>query len=161
MLLVITSILVGAFLVGKYWSWIVDFLNGPVRDLVEKCLGVEKSVWYVDFVIWLDGKACPVISRIEDVWRRFNQRVLKVRARYARCADGGFAKTTETVVAVDDKRARRVVTEEYVAYEDLPDPVRHEMIRKATQNADLDVKEVVRQKMNDRVGREVAPAMVS
>ena len=35
MLLVITSILVGAFLVGKYWSRIVDFLNGPVRDLVE------------------------------------------------------------------------------------------------------------------------------
>jgi len=161
MLFVITSILVGAFLVGKYWSRIVDFLNGPVRDLIEKCFGVEQSTWYVDFVIWLDGKACPVISKVEDVWRRFNEKVLKVRARYARRIDGGFAKTTETIVAVDAQRARRIVTEQYVDYEDLPDPVRHEMIRKATQNADLDIKEVVRQKMNDRVGREVALAMVS
>ena len=56
MILAILTIVAVAALVSFCWQHILNFLNGPVRNLLEKTFGAERCKWYVNFLVWADKK---------------------------------------------------------------------------------------------------------
>ena len=62
-------------------------------------------------------------------------------------------KTTETITVKpeDENKAIRVVTEEEVPWENLPSSVRKEMIHQETDEAELDVTDVINQKAKEKI----------
>lgn len=143
MLILVAGTLLAAFLVGKYWDYIKDFLNGPVRDFLEKVWGPENCDWYVKFVLWLDDIAVAGIQLANKWCERFKNNVLMLKSTYKEAENGKYIKTHESIVAIDSRNAKRVITEEPVEYTDLPDDTRHEMIRQRSNEAEIDEREVV------------------
>lgn len=141
------SILLGAFLVGKFWGHIFDFLNGPLRDLVESILGRESCDWYWKFVAWLDDVTTASVRVAKEWFERFKNNVLSVKSSYVPITSGkwhsDYINRRDVYVAYDDKNTKHTVIEETVPYHMLPDTVRHEMIRQRTESATLDERDVV------------------
>ena len=144
-MLVVGGTLLALFLVGRFWTYIKDyFLNGALRDLMERIFGAENIDWYIGFVNWMDDAATAGIRVAEAWYERFRYNVLKVDSTYSPSSTRGYyVNRRESVVAVDSENARHVITEETIPYRDLPAQVRHEMIRQRTESARLDEREVV------------------
>ena len=150
MILVITGLLLGGFLVGKFWRHVFEFLNGTIRDLLEKLIGERRCQWYVRLLEWLDDKVCATTRTVKNWWRRFKQNVLRIRSTYVIKGDTG-KKNTEVIIATSDTKARRIVTEETISRHDIPSAARHEMIRQRKHSAVVDEKEVAHQKLNQKL----------
>lgn len=141
------SLLLGAFLVGKFWGRILDFLNGPLRDFVERVFGRESCGWYWKFVAWLDDVSTASIRLAKEWFERFKNNVLSVKSSYVPATPGkrrsDYVNRRDVYVAYDDMNTRHVVVEETVPYCMLPDTVRHEMIRQRIESATLDERDVI------------------
>ncbi len=147
---------IATVLVAKLWKYILAFLNGPVRDLLERIFGAERCGWYVKFLQWADRQATAVNRFIKMYWRKFRDTILKVQSKYVKNEDGTYTKRTESLVREksEAKTCRRVVTEETVGWEYLPDEVRAEMMRQRTNEAVLDDREVAAEKIRQRAEEE-------
>lgn len=160
MLILVAGTLLAAFLVGKFWGYILNFLNGPVRDFLEKLLGPEKCDWYVKFLLWVDDKISAVIQLADEWCERFKNNVLMLKSTYKEVEGSKgrtFIKTHESIVALDSLNAKRVVTEEIVGREELPDDTRHEMIRQRSNEAAIDERDVVMKRYeNKKIAIEMA-----
>ncbi len=142
---IIGGTLLALFLVGTFWDYIREyFLNGALRDLMARIFGAEKIGWYINFIIWMDNTTTAGIRLAESWYERFRCNVLKVDSTYSPSSTRGcYVNRRESIVAIDNERARRVITEETIPYRELPAQVRHEMIRQRTESARLDEREVV------------------
>ena len=154
MILTILAVVAVAALVPKIWKFILDFLNGPVRNLLEKIFGAEQCKWYVDFLTWADGKMAATHRIIKMQWKKFEETILKVKSRYVKNDDGTYTKTSESIVRSSPTSGRRIVVEETVGWEYLPDSVRAEMVRQRTKEAELDDKAVAEGKIRQRAVEE-------
>lgn len=143
-------------LVAKLWKYILAFLNGPVRDLLERIFGAGRCAWYVKFLQWADRQLTAVDRFIKMYWRKFRDTILKVQSKYVKNEDGTYTKRTESIIREnpETKACRRVVTEEAVGWEYLPDEVRAEMMRQRTEEAVLDDRAVVAEKIRQRAEEE-------
>lgn len=151
---VIAGTLLALFLLGKFWERVVRFLNGSLRDVLERLLGKDRCGWYVDFVIWLDNVATATINVVRGWYERFKSNVLMINSKYRPAlSEGGgmYVNSRETIVAIDSERARRVVIEETVPYHALPAPVRHEMLLKRVDSAELDERELVGRRVEENI----------
>ena len=68
--------------------------------------------------------------------------------------DGTYTKTSESIVRSSPTSGRRIVVEETVGWEYLPDSVRAEMVRQRTKEAELDDKAVAEGKIRQRAVEE-------
>ena len=68
--------------------------------------------------------------------------------------DGTYTKTSESIVRSSPTSGRRIVVEETVGWEYLPDSVRAEMVRLRTKEAELDDKAVAEGKIRQRAVEE-------
>ena len=68
MILTILAVLTAAALVPKFWRYILSFLNGPVRNLLERLFGADHCSWYVKFLQWADKKATATHRIIKMAW---------------------------------------------------------------------------------------------
>ena len=109
MILTILPVVAVAALVPKIWKFILDFLNGPVRNLLEKIFGAEQCKWYVDFLTWADGKMAAAHRVIKMHWKKFRETILKVNSRYVKNDDGTYTKTSESIVRSSPTSGRRIV----------------------------------------------------
>lgn len=149
MLILVVGTLLAAFLVGKFWTYILNFLNGPLRKFLEKVWGPENCDWYVKFVLWLDDIAIAGIQLASKWCERFKNNVLMLKSTYKEAENGKYIKTQESIVAIDSRNAKRVIKEEPVEYTDLPDVIRHEMIRQRSKEAEINEREVVMKRYED------------
>ena len=147
----ILAIVAVAALVSSLWRHILDFLNSTVRDFLERLFGADKCGWYVDFLQWADKKMAASHRVVKDYWQRFKDTIVKVKSRYHKNDDGTYTKQTETVVRTAPTSGKRVVVEESVGWEYLPDNVRSEMVRLRTNDAELDDKAVVEERVRERM----------
>ncbi len=150
MILAILTIVAVAALVSGFWKFILDFLNGPVRNLLESIFGAKRCKWYVDFLAWADKKMTVPHRIIKMQWKKFQENVLRVKSHYVQNKDGTYTKTSESIVRSSPTSGRRVVVEETVGWEYLPDDVRAEMVRQRTKEAELDDKAVAEEKFRMR-----------
>ncbi len=143
-----------AVLLAACWKFVLEFLNGPVRDLLEGLFGAKKCEWYGAFLSWCDKKVSTARRIVKMQWRKFRDTVLKINSTYTRNEDGSYTKRTETIVRKDEKSAKRVYTEETVGWEYLPDAVREELIKRRTNAGEIDDRELVAEKVRQRAGEE-------
>lgn len=150
MILTILAIVAVASLVSGFWQFILQFLNGPVRDLLVKLFGEERCRWYSNFLVWADKKMTAPHRVIKMQWKKFKDTILKVNSKYVDNGNGTYTKTSESIVRVSPTTGKRVVVEESVGWEYLPDSVRAEMLRLRTTEAELDDKAVAEEKFRQR-----------
>lgn len=152
MVLMILGVLTTTAIFAAFWNWIRDFLNGWLRDRLESLFGASKCEWYVSFVCWLDDRVCATKVIARRWWNWFKSKVLRIKTNYRKTANG-YVKTTETITVKpeDENKAIRVVTEEEVPWENLPSSVRKEMIHQETDEAELDVTDVINQKAKEKI----------
>lgn len=150
MILTVLTIVAIGTLVASLWRFILDFLNGPVRDLLERLFGKEQCGWYVNFLMWADRKVTATRQVVLMQWRKFKDTIVKVKSKYVNNGNGTYTKQTESIVRESPTKGRRVVTEEVVDWSYLPDSVRAEMIRQRSKEAELDDKAVAEEKIRQR-----------
>ena len=133
------------------WPRLLEFLNGPVRDLLEKCFGAAKCEWYSNFLSWCDKKcAVPIRRTVKMQWKKFKDTVLRIKSVYRKNPGGSYTKQNETILRTGAETARRIVTEETIGYEDLPNEVREAMIKRRTKVGELDERALVAEKVRQR-----------
>ena len=154
MIISLVVILGAAVLLAACWKFVLEFLNGPVRNLLEGLFGAEKCEWYVTFLSWCDKKASSARRIVKMQWRKFRDTVLKINSTYTKNEDGTYSKRTETIVRKDEKSAKRVITEETIDWAYLPNAVREEMIKRRTNVGEIDDRELVAEKVRQRAGEE-------
>ena len=157
MILTILSIAgIVTVLVAKLWKYILAFLNGPVRDLLERIFGAGRCAWYVKFLQWADRQLTAVDRFIKMYWRKVRDTILKVRSKYIKNDNGTYTKRTESVVreSPETTTCRRVVTEETVDWAYLPNEVRAEMMRQRTNEGVLDDRAIAAEKIRLRAEEE-------
>lgn len=149
---VIGGTLLALFLVGKFWTYIKDyFLNGALRDLMERIFGADNIDWYVRFVNWVDDLVTAAIRVVDEWYKRFKCNVLKVNSTYTPSGtNGNYINRRESIVAIDSENARRVITEEIIPWHMIPKPARNEMIRQRAESASLDEREVVCRRFEEK-----------
>lgn len=150
MIITILAVVAVAALVSGFWKFILDFLNGPVRNLLEKIFGADHCKWYVDFLTWADKKMTVPHRIIKMQWKKFRDTILKVNSKYVDNGDLTYTKTSESIVRTSPTSGKRVVVEEIVDWAYLPNSVRNEMIRQRTKEAELDDKAVAEEKFRMR-----------
>ena len=139
-----------AALLISFWNSIREFLNTTIRDFLERHFGVDRSVWFVNFIRWCDHKITPVRGRVKEMWQKFKDNILRIKSTYTKNADGTFTKNTETLVRASPTTAKRQIIEETIRWEYLPASVRDEMIARRVRQAELDEKELVAEKVCQR-----------
>ena len=154
MILTILLIVGAAALLSGLWKFILAFLNGPVRDLLERIFGADKCKWYSNFLVWCDKQMTAPHRIIKMQWKKFKDTVVKVESKYTKNADGTYTKNTESIVRTGPASGKRVVVEETVGWKYLPDSVRDEMIRQRANEAALDDRELVAEKVRQRAAEE-------
>ena len=150
MIITILAFVAIATLVSSLWRFILAFLNGPVRNLLEKTFGAAKCTWYVNFLQWADKKMTAPHRVLKMQWRKFRDTILKSKSTYTDNGNGTYTKSSESIVRTSPTSGKRVVVEETVGWEYLPDSVRGEMIRQKTKEAELDDKAVAEEKIRER-----------
>lgn len=154
MILTILAIATAAALVSSLWRFILAFLNGPVRTLLEKTFGAEKCKWYSSFLQWADKQITAQHRVVKMQWRKFRDTVLKSKSTYTDNGNGTYTKNSESIVRTSPTSGKRVVVEETVDWAYLPDSVRAEMIRLRTKEAELDDRAVAEEKIRQRAAEE-------
>jgi len=154
MILTILTIVAVAALVSGFWKFILNFLNGAVRNLLEKIFGAARCKWYVNFLVWADKKMTAPHRVIKMQWKKFRDTILKVNSKYVDNGNGTYTKRSESIVRASPTSGKRVVVEETVGWEYLPDKVRSEMLRQRTKEAELDDKAVAEEKIRQRAAED-------
>lgn len=154
MILSILAIVAITTLVASLWRTILDFLNGPVRDLLERVFGKDSCEWYVTFLLWADKQMTVPHRIVKMQWRKFKDTITKVKSKYIKNDNGTYTKQTETIVRATPTSGKRIVVEETVGWEYLPDSVRNEMLRLRTKEAELDDKTLAEEKVRQRAEEE-------
>ena len=154
MILAILSIVAITALVSFFWKSILNFLNGPVRNLLEKIFGADRCKWYVNFLVWADNKMTASNRVIKMMWKKFKDTILSVKSKYIDNGNGTYTKNSESFVRESPTSGRRVVVEETVDWADLPDNVRDEMLRQRSNKAELDDKAVAEEKFRQRAAED-------
>jgi hypothetical protein len=154
MILTILTVVAVATLVASLWKYILAFLNGLVRDLLERIFGVEHCGWYVNFLQWADRQMAVPHRIVKMQWRKFRDTVLKVQSKFVDNEDGTYTKRTDSLVRTSPTSGRRVVYEETIDWSCLPDSVRGEMLRLRTKEAELDDRIVTEERIRQRAEEE-------
>lgn len=150
MILTILAIIAVSALVPFCWKHILAFLNGPVRNLLERVFGADRCSWYVKFLQWADKKMTVTHRILKMQWKKFRDTVLRVNSKYTKNENGTYTKTSESLVRTSPETGKRIVVEETIGWEYLPDSVREEMIRLRSKEAELDDKAVAEEKFRQR-----------
>ena len=148
----IASILSISVVFAVFWCQILGFLNGWLRAKLESIFGTENCEAYRNLIVWLDDKVCMEKRLILNAYKWLREKVVCVIARY-RKSHKGYVKETETVIAKPEAKGRynRTVTEEEVPWDELPSSVREEMLRRNVDGAELDVLNVVGEKVKEKI----------
>lgn len=154
MILAILSIVAITALVSFFWKSILNFLNGPVRNLLEKIFGADRCKWYVNFLVWADNKMTASNRVIKMMWKKFKDTIFSVKSKYIDNGNGTYTKNSESIVRESPTSGRRIVVEETVSWEYLPDNVRDEMVRQRSKKAELDDKAVAEEKFRQRAAED-------
>ena len=154
MILAIISIVAIPVLVSICWTHILSFLNGPVRNRLEKIFGADRCKWYVNFLVWADNNMTAAKRVIKMQWKKFKDTILSVKSKYIDNGNGTYTKNSESIVRASPTSGRRVVEEEIVDWADLPAKVRDEMLRQRTKKAELDDMAVAEEKFRQRAAED-------
>jgi hypothetical protein len=149
---VITILILGglgtAFL--YFWNALRDYLNGVFRTWLTERLGQSVGDGFAHFLGWVDSAAVGTKKFIKEGYTFFRTRVLGMKRKFVKKANSNEVEAThESFINLGGGKILKRVEEEIISYDDLPDCVRHEMIRQQTNEAELNEKELVLAKAQD------------
>ena len=149
---VISSLIIIVATIVACWNWFRDtILQSIVRPILERVLGVEKSQWFVDFIVWLDKEITLTRRAVKIAWDLFKTRVLNCTSHYTKLGTGEVCKKTTETVMLDANGGTLVRRKkEEVTYEDLPQEFRSEMIRLNEKSVSFDNKAVIEERFRKR-----------
>lgn len=152
MLLALTiAFLVSLGVLGYFWNMVLDFINESVRPWVKEKLGSDCESLLVTLTKWLDDGVCLVKRSLKSAWEFFKTHILRMRRSIKVDAQGKTATSVqETIYRDQDNQFIKRVEERKMAYDDLPPELRHEMIRQGRQQLEIDEREIVEHKAEER-----------
>ncbi len=154
---VVVWIVIGLLAAGTLvllWNRIVQFLQSTLLPLVRRLLGDTVADFAVNIVSFLDKRVCPAREVLLSAWKTFKYHVLAIRTVYKKRDAHTASATTEAFVRTAEGKVVKQTKEEVVAWHDLPDDIRQQMMAKATTTATVDDMDVVEGRLRERMQEE-------
>jgi len=133
-----------------FWSKILAFLNGTVRDIIEKAFGEKWSAKFAKFLVWLDKRVVLVKQTVQSWYDWFRQKFLRLETKYTNIGETA-TKTTTILVELPTGEGQQTTIEEKVDWEDLPDPVREDCILRKATSAEINEKDVIERQYQEQL----------
>lgn len=156
-MLIEIGILVVAVLVAVtvFWPWIRDFITENVIPWLREVTGSKELVDMInDCLDWLDGKISITRKYVRKCWRAFEENVLAIKAEYTKTTATSGNRVEEVLIRTGDGTVVKKTIEEEIAWEDLPEEIRSQMLRENKKTASLNVKETILAKAKERAKEE-------
>ncbi|MDR2441374.1 MAG: hypothetical protein LBE12_18590 [Planctomycetaceae bacterium] len=147
-LIIVLGISSAAFI--YFWNYIRDYLNGTFRDFIQKHFGMELGEQLGMFLTWIDDRVVSVRTGAKKFVNWFRSRVLKTDTTYKKISPNKATCNRESYVKCDDGRILHRTEEQEISYDELPQAIRHEMIRQKTTEAQMDNKQLIEKKIQER-----------
>lgn len=148
----IVAALAGAFL--YFWNNIREYLTHSLRPWIAEKFGTRIGDSFAEMICWLDNKTTSVVRGLKGIVRFFKERVLGIKSTYKKVSPHVVAHEREVYVHLDDGRVLKRKETSEMAYEDLPDSIRNEMIRLNAVEASMDEKQFTMENIKKRAGEE-------
>lgn len=148
----LVSALAGAFL--YFWNNIREYLTIGFRPWIAEKFGVRVGDSFAELICWLDNKTTAIIRNLKGIIRFFKERVLGMKSNYKKISPHTVVHERESYIHLDDGKVLRRKETTEMAYEDLPDSIRSEMIRQCETEASMDEKQFTIDNIKRRAGEE-------
>ena len=137
-----------------FWNQLRDYLNGDFRTWLTEKMGQSVGDGFAHFLVWVDSGAVKAKNLIKGGYKFFRLRVLGMKRQFVKKANSNEVEATREIYTdIGNGKMLKRTEEEVISYEDLPDSVRHEMIRQQTNHAELDERELILAKARDTAQR--------
>jgi hypothetical protein len=128
----IAAAAVAVLVVNHFWDRIVQWASTTLADAVGQLLGAEARDLLLRALVEADKLVVGARSAAAALWGKVKATVLKALIELERLTGSRFVKRLVTYLAKNlegEKRFVRVVQEEQVAWDDLPDDARENFLR--------------------------------
>lgn len=125
-------------LVNKFWEDILGWASTTLANVVGEVLGSLARDLLLDVLEVADRVVVGARRAVSQLWRSVKATVLQAAISLEKVTNSRFLKRLTAYLAKDlsgEKRFVRVVQEEEVAWDDLPENVRGEFIRNRSVSA--------------------------
>ncbi|MDR0703362.1 MAG: hypothetical protein LBF88_00065 [Planctomycetaceae bacterium] len=133
-----------------FWHDIRDYLNGTFRDFIQKHFGMEWGQYLGKCLAWLDDGMVSARKGAKKFVDWFRSRVITIDTTYKKIRPNKATCNRESYVKCDDGRILHRIEEKEISYDELPQAIRHEMIRQKTTEAQIDNKKLIEKKIQER-----------
>lgn len=150
--LAIVIALSGAFL--YFWNNIREYLANHFRPWIAEKFGTKVGDALAELICWIDNRTTMIVRNLKSVVRFFKERVLGLKSNYKKISPHTVSHEREIYIHLDDGKVlkRKETTE--MAYEDLPDSIRSEMIRQSKTDVTMDEKQFTLDAVKKRAEEE-------
>ena len=134
----IAAAVIGALIVNKFWEDILGWASTTLANVVGEVLGPLARDLLLDVLERADRVVVGARRAVSQLWRSVKATVLQAAISLEKVTNSRFLKRLTAYLAKDlsgEKRFVRVVQEEEVAWDDLPENVRGEFIRNRSVSA--------------------------
>jgi hypothetical protein len=145
---------VSGVLVVAAWPWLCHFCQTTLIPLVRDRVGAGAAKLLTDLVVFLDQRATPTRATLQRAWKAFQKHVLGVKTTYAKTGPSTATAKTEMFVRAEESKVYRLVEEQELGWDDIPDEIRRAMIQKNKQAGVVDQKKVFEQRLSQRAEEE-------
>jgi hypothetical protein len=129
------------------WPFLVWWLARGLIPMLRTTVGDEVADPIAALITWIDRPASFVREQVMSAWRFFNERILAITSTYTKTAEGRFTQRQQTVLRSRGDHAEVKVITRVLDWQDLPAPVRDEMIRRGVPSVQTDDREVIRDRV--------------
>lgn len=119
---------VAAGLTLASWAYIVHLFQVFLIPFIRKSLGSTVADGLALFLAKMDDVATMSQRAFKSAWRIFKTRVLRWNTTFEKVSASHVKVKSEAYVHTEDGKVMRSISEEEVAWEDVPDDVRHSIM---------------------------------
>lgn len=140
-------LLIGGALLVEFWPQIVDFFSSKIIPWVRNHVSDKYADVIGRIVSFADGKIVLIRRTLKEAWQKFKSFILGMRSTYKRRGANKVEVKTEMFTPSSNGNVNNTIITEQVEWDELPESVRSEMLRQNKQEASLDVREAVVEKV--------------
>lgn len=152
--LVVAVIITGVLLIGYFWGYIVEAFQKHIIPWCKDHLGPGIASLVEDMFVWLDKKVTATKRSIKEAWSAFARHIYGSETKVVRTNAVESTMTRTDIIITEDGKAKRRVAEQTVAWHELPENLRTEMLRMGTSNAIMDNKAAIRDMVAAKAAKE-------
>jgi hypothetical protein len=142
---------VAAVVACGFWPTILQWAEESLLPWIDRNLPTFKR-WVIDGLVALDKAASAIRRTAKSAWEKLSSFLVKMAVAIHRKSSNTYVRrvTTWMMTKLEAKpSATKIVTEEEVAFDDLPPEVRETMLRNGS--SEIDVRELRTRELNEMV----------